>query len=162
MSKNHYVDNAKFYEALREYRSTEGQPNRKPPSDYIGDCILLICRKFATKSNFWQYSYSDEMANDAVLDCVGAIDNFDCEKFKNPHAYFTKIAMYAFFRRIESEKEQAYLKVKSLDEAILDDPECGADRAEIKKITIELSSKYERKRSTRKSRGRRGPSRRIG
>jgi molybdenum cofactor biosynthesis enzyme MoaA len=38
--------------------------------------------------------------------------NFDPEKSKNPFSYFTQIIYYAFLRRIEKEKKQAYIKLK--------------------------------------------------
>jgi hypothetical protein len=40
--------------------------------------------------------------------------NFDPEKSSNPFSYFTQIIYYAFLRRIEKEKKQAYIKFKCL------------------------------------------------
>lgn len=45
--------------------------------------------------------------------------NFDPEKSKNPFSYFTQIIYYAFLRRIEKEKKQAYIKLKMTE--IMDD-----------------------------------------
>ncbi len=45
--------------------------------------------------------------------------NFDPDKSKNPFSYFTQIIYYAFLRRIEKEKKQAYIKFKMTE--MLDD-----------------------------------------
>ena len=42
--------------------------------------------------------------------------NFDPEKSKNPFAYFTQMIYYAFLRRIEREKKQAFIKFKLMEE----------------------------------------------
>lgn len=56
------------------------------------------------------------MVGDAIENAVRAVnnDNFDTEKYTNPHAYFTQIMYFAFVRRIEKEKKQSYVKHKSL------------------------------------------------
>ena len=43
--------------------------------------------------------------------------NFDPEKSKNPFSYFTQIIYYAFLRRIQKEKKQAYIKYKAVEAA---------------------------------------------
>ena len=47
--------------------------------------------------------------------------NFNPEKSKNPFAYFTQIIYYAFLRRIEREKKQAYVKYKAAQMSDMDD-----------------------------------------
>ena len=48
------------------------------------------------------------------------INNFDPKKGENPFAYFTQIAFIAFFRRINTERKESYIKAK-LVEGMLDD-----------------------------------------
>jgi len=111
----HYIDNKTFYEAIRQHRdnvkktSEEGKPKPIVPN-YIGRCILLIANRLATKPNFINYSYKDEMISDGVENCIMYIDNFDPDKSTNPFAYFTQIIYFAFLRRIQKEKKHLYIK----------------------------------------------------
>jgi hypothetical protein len=41
--------------------------------------------------------------------------NFNPRKSKNPFSYFTQIIYFAFLRRIEKEKKQAYVKLKATE-----------------------------------------------
>lgn len=110
--KNIYVDKIEFHEALIKYKKGEGG---KKVEDYIGKCILDICNGLSKKSNFSGYTYIDEMRADGVENCIMAIDSYDVNnKSKNPFWYFSKIACYAFLRRLEKEKTQAYIKHKNV------------------------------------------------
>ena len=111
----HYIDNKTLYEAIKKYRESirtaeeEQKPKPRVPN-YIGECILLIANRLATKPNFINYSYKDEMIADGIENCVMYIDNFDPEKSTNPFAYFTQIIYFAFLRRIQKEKKHLYIK----------------------------------------------------
>ncbi len=111
----HYIDNKTFFEAIKKHRENiklaevEGRPKPIIPN-YIGSCILMIANRLATKPNFINYSYKDEMISDGVENCIMYIDNFDPEKSNNPFAYFTQIIYFAFLRRIQKEKKHLYIK----------------------------------------------------
>jgi len=82
---------------------------------YIGECILLLSRKIATKSCFSGYSFIDEMISDGVENCIQyGITNFDPSKKANAFSYFTQIIKWAFIRRIQKEKKQQYIKLKNM------------------------------------------------
>ena len=110
-----YIDNKTFYEAIKKYKDTvkaavaEGKPKPILPN-YLGECILLIANRLATKPNFINYSYKDEMIADGIENCIMYIDNFDPDKSTNPFAYFTQIIYFAFLRRIQKEKKHLYIK----------------------------------------------------
>lgn len=115
----HYIDNKKFYAALKEHRinrETAISLGESPPlvSNYIGECILAIANRFATKPNFINYPFKDEMIADGVENCITYIDNFDPAKSDNPFAYFTQITYFAFLRRIQKEKKHLYIKHQAL------------------------------------------------
>jgi hypothetical protein len=112
MAKNNYVDNKKFFEALVEFKKEVREDYIPPISPYIGKCFIDIANGLATKSNFMNYSYKDEMVCDGIENCISYCKNFNPEKSKNPFSYFTQIIYYAFLRRIEKEKKQAYIKHK--------------------------------------------------
>lgn len=61
------------------------------------------------------------MIGDAIENIIQYYRNFDPAKSKNPFAYFTQIAYYAFLRRILREKRQSYIKHKLIQNSdILD------------------------------------------
>src|SRR3974390_1501786 len=119
-TKKPYINNQKLYGVMCGYvtaRNTAKAKRQPLPAipNYVGECFMLICNKLSTKGNFINYSYRDEMISDAIENCVAAIDSFDPDKSKNPFAYFTQIAWYAFIRRITKEKKQTYIKHKNFE-----------------------------------------------
>ena len=113
----HYVDNAKFLEAMKEWKDqckdAEASGDEKPRiSNYIGECFLKIANGLSYRPNFINYSYRQEMISDGIENCLQYIHNFNPEKSKNPFAYFTQIIYYAFIRRIQKEKKQIQIKSK--------------------------------------------------
>lgn len=120
MKKKNYVNNKDLYDSIVAYNKQKeelGVDNVRIPN-YIGECIMLIGKRLASKGNFAGYSYKDEMISDGVENCLGAVDYFDTERTKNPFAYFTQIMWYAFLRRIQKEKRQHYLKLKNFKKQI--------------------------------------------
>lgn len=121
----HYVDNDAFYAALVERREQMKAhvPGTPPPriSNFIGECVLKIARKLSSLHYFnGKYSYSDEMIDRAVENCIRKIDKFDVDETKNPFSYFTQICYYSFISTIEEEKKNCYIKFRSLMDALSD------------------------------------------
>ena len=116
---NHYIDNEEFFHAMCAWKElvieAENVGESRPAiTDYIGDCFLKIAEHLAYKPNFMNYNYRDDMIGDGIENCLVYAHNFDPNKSKNPFSYFTQIIYYAFLRRIEKEKKQAYIKYKAL------------------------------------------------
>lgn len=148
IKRAHYVDNKLFYEAFKKYlpiiRSErkkhkllckellskgtleENLPSFKRPQtpeyEYIGECLLKIAEHLSHSPKFFPNYYNvfikEEMVGDALENCIQYLENFDPKKSKNPFAYFTQVAWYAFYRRITKEAKHAYIKQKSLESAI--------------------------------------------
>jgi hypothetical protein len=121
-----YVDNKQLYATILDYKANVKQAKEngtdKPQiPNYVGECILLIAQRLATKPNFINYSYRDEMISDGIENCISYFDNFDPAKSDNPFAYFTQIIYYAFLRRIQKEKKQVYIKHKTSEHSMLFD-----------------------------------------
>ena len=117
LNADHYVDNKQFLAEMikwkKEIREAEDSGDERPPvSNYIGECFLKIAERLCSKSNFMNYPYKDEMIGDGIENCLMYAHNFNPRKSKNPFSYFTQIIYYAFLRRIEREKKQAYIKFK--------------------------------------------------
>ena len=115
--KPHYVDNKKFLQAMIDWRETWPDEDNIPPvTNYIGECFLKIATHLSYRPNFINYTYRDEMISDGIENCLQYVKNFNPEKSKNPFAYFTQMIYYAFLRRIEREKKQAFIKFKLMEE----------------------------------------------
>lgn len=117
---NNYVDNKKLYTEMVKYVASYNEAKAKGEqaprvNNYIGECIWLIANRLSTDRKFIGYTYREEMIGDAIENCLRYLHNFDPDKSKNPFAYFTQIMYYAFLRRIEKEKRQAYIKYKSIE-----------------------------------------------
>lgn len=123
-SKKHYVNNKTLYEEMVKYREkllSSQEDGSSPPRipNYIGECMMMICKKLSTKPNFMNYSYREDMIADGIENCIASVNNFDPTKSTNPFAYFTQIAWNAFIRRIQFEKKQTYIKHKNYQNSFL-------------------------------------------
>lgn len=122
--KEHYVDNDKFLEEMKIYlkqvkhAKKQGEPT-PVLTEYLGDCIIKINNKLANRPNFISYTYRDEMILDGIENCLKSISNFSPKKSKNPFAYFSQIAFFAFVRRIQQEKKYLYKKYKCAEDLLL-------------------------------------------
>jgi len=121
----HYVDNAKFLEAMKEWKANcaEAEANGEPQppiTNYIGECFLKIANHLSYRPNFINYTYREEMISDGIENCLQYAGNFNPEKSKNPFAYFTQIIYYAFIRRIQKEKKQQHVKHKIIENMNVD------------------------------------------
>ena len=123
MPIKHYVDNKKLFAVMVKYKEAYNTHNAaqkknkrtlKVPQipEYIGECLLMIATRVASKPNFANYTFREDMVSDAIENCILYMHNFDPKKSQNPFAYFTQIIHYAFIRRIEREKKHSYIKYK--------------------------------------------------
>ena len=111
----HYVDNAKFLEAMIEYKAEYDnaiKKNKELPeiSEYLGSVFLKIAQRLSFRPNFINYAFKNDMISDGIENCLLYAHNFDPEKSHNPFSYFTQIIHHAFVRRIQKEKKQMHLK----------------------------------------------------
>lgn len=118
MAKRNYINNKDFLAAMVEYKRqvAEAEVNDLDPprvGNYIGECISQIAYRLATKPNFANYPFKEEMIGDGIENCLQYINNFNPDKSNNPFAYFTQIIWCAFLRRLEKEKKYLYTKYKA-------------------------------------------------
>lgn len=106
-----YVDNKKltkelgvWAKAARDKIDCGEKPDKM--TDYIAECVFLICNNMSFKSSFINYTYKEEMIGDAIENCVRYIKNFDIEKNQNAFGYVSTIAYYAFIRKIKKENKR--------------------------------------------------------
>lgn len=122
---DHYIDNDLFFTEMSAWRklvdaaNAAGTPH-PPVTHYIGECFMKIAEHLSRKPNFINYPYRDEMMSDGIENCLLYAYNFDPKKSSNPFSYFTQIIYYAFLRRIQKEKKQAYIKLKKIEMSNVD------------------------------------------
>lgn len=132
--KGHYVNNDELYEHMVKYCEERdraiAEGKEKPPVDnFIGECIMKIATHLSFRPNFINYSYRQEMINDAIDNCLTYIDSFDPKKSRSAFSYLTQICWCAFIRRLKIEKKQnlirgKYMMMSNLTDAMqLDDDE---------------------------------------
>lgn len=117
---DHYIDNQKFFQEMSAWKQGVNAANKSgtphpPVTSYIGECFMKIAENLSRKPNFINYPYRDEMISDGIENCLLYAYNFDPSKSSNPFSYFTQIIYYAFLRRIQKEKKQAYIKLKKIE-----------------------------------------------
>lgn len=140
----HYVDNGRLYQALVEYRA---QAEPRVMSDEIGVAIVKICNGLSLAHNFRNYSYRDEMVDDAIENVIYAVPFFDPAKSKNPFGYFTLVAWRAFIRRIQAEQKQNYIKHKNFEKNFI---ESGGTTGAPNEYSREVIEKFEKRLAEQK------------
>lgn len=148
---NDYINNEQLNHHLSiyttSYKKAKVNHTELPKiPEYVGESILLIARKLATKSNFGGYSYREEMIGDGVENCLRYLHNYNPEKTKNAFGYLTLIMWRAFVRRIQREQQESYTRHKMIlnnsdvFESILD--EMGSSMLD--SVSLEKSSEIVR------------------
>ena len=115
--KNQYVSNDEFWAALKRFNDSGLTLREHPDGNYIGDCIVKICTNLSYSANFIGYTYRDEFIEDAIENCIRYIKSFDPNKSKYAFTYFSKVAYYAFIRRLHTEKKQQDIKFKAMSDS---------------------------------------------
>jgi len=126
-----YINNQELCEHLKVYREAyfkakeAGEELPRIP-EYVGQAILLLTNRIATKRSFSSYSFLDEMISDAIENVCLYLHNYDPTKptqsgKPNAFAYLTKVIWWAFVRRINYEKRQQYLLYKNSMNQMIED-----------------------------------------
>ena len=119
--RNNFVNNQDLLTAMIEYKKAyeiaKKKKERAPIPEYIGKCFLIMSQKMSNHRWFMNYTqhWKEEMIGDAVENCCMYLYNFDPEKSPNPFAYFTQVIYYAFRRRLDKERKQQYIKLKTTE-----------------------------------------------
>lgn len=135
-SSVYYVDNKRFYQEMKIYidlcREAEEQDDEYPQiPNYLGECFYKIATKLATKPNFANYSYKEEMIGDGIENCIHYVRSFNPDKYQNPFAYFTQVVWNSFIHRINKEKKQQYVKYKSMQNMVINNSNFTSQESDI-------------------------------
>lgn len=80
------------------------------PTNELVKMFMLLTDQYASKGNWFGYSYIEDMKAEALLTLCMNWEKFNHEKYDKPFQYFTSIIHNAFLICIRIEKKQAYLK----------------------------------------------------
>lgn len=109
----YYLKNEDFLDELKKYRKT------KVISDELVKMFYKLARKISNRSNFYLYTYKEDMIAESILTCIKYIDNFDPNISSNPFSYFTLTIINSFKAFLNMEKKQSNIK-KILKEQQID------------------------------------------
>lgn len=119
--KNHYVDAEKMSSEIVKHNKAvikAKKEGKEPPrvSPYIGECFYLLAKNIALKPNFSGYSDIDDMIQEACINCVRYIHNYQ-EGKGTAYTYFSRAVENAFINRIRinkkrRQKEKEYTKTQ--------------------------------------------------
>ena len=107
----HYVNNKEFTAELDKYsrkcRALMAKGKERPEmSRYLGECIIKMANRLSLRPNFVNYSYRDEMVQDAILAAIKYAYRFDGDRFNNGFAFVTQILFSHMVQRIKKEKKK--------------------------------------------------------
>ena len=110
--KNYYINPKRLYTELVKFYEARQRGEDPAISEYIGQCIILINQKIASRPNFSSYTFLQDMVADGILHCTAAVTKFN-PNYPNAFGYFSTVAWRAFLQRIADEKKQNYTKHKN-------------------------------------------------
>jgi DNA-directed RNA polymerase specialized sigma subunit len=106
--KKNYLNNK---DLLAEVIKSKEQ---KQMNDKLALMLTMLCKKYAKKGNFANYSYNDDMQGYAMLMLVKTWNSFDPAKSNNPFAFFTQCIKNSFIQYLNHEKRQSSVKNETL------------------------------------------------
>lgn len=120
------------------FSTSHGQMTNK-----LGNMILELCKRNGRKSNWRNYSYLEEMQNNAALQLSQVGLQFNESRGQNPFAYYTQVVENSFTRVLNLEKRNQDIRddilqdsgyMPSFSRQMLDEADQQAARAEQEKI----------------------------
>ena len=78
--------------------------------------FMKMCDRYATKYNWRNYTYNDEMRGQALLQLSHVGLKFNESKSNNPFAYYTATIGHSFTRVLNTEKEHQVLRDNILEQ----------------------------------------------
>jgi hypothetical protein len=79
-------------------------------SEELGRMLLLIAKNLSNKGNFINYTWKEDMVQEAALTCCKYLKNFDLKKSNNPFSYITTICTHAFVNYINKQRKHSDIK----------------------------------------------------
>lgn len=140
----HYVRNKDLIPEIAKMVENDGLL-----SEELGRMLLLIAKNLSNKGNFINYTWKEDMIQEAVLTCCKYLKNFDLEKSKNPFAYITTICNHAFVNYINRQKKHSDIKDRCFNnrEFVVDDESLTYSNKAIDYTVMSREQKKKKKKS---------------
>ena len=103
-----YIDNKKLLELIGDYHKT------KFASEELHVLMYNLAKNIASKSNWKDYTWKEDMISDAYLKCILKLDKFDMDR-DNAFGYFTTLINNFYIDVVKKYKKSEKLvdKLKS-------------------------------------------------
>lgn len=98
--KTIYLNNKELLSAFVEAKEVGKLTNR------LAAMFQLLCARYATKGNWVNYSYNEDMQAYAILMLTRTWYKFNPEKSNNPFAFYTQCVKNSFLQYLRVEKKQ--------------------------------------------------------
>lgn len=135
--RNHYINNETFTKAVvqwqKDFIENSEKAYRSKTYNFIGECIMLLCKKLVNMPRFFSYSYKDQFVSDAILDCVQRLQNFD----------YLFPAKLADRMRREMNNELKFYAEQEWSKKVITDHLQGKLERKIKKMSKSTAEKYQ-------------------
>ncbi|USV40874.1 RNA polymerase sigma factor [Xanthomonas phage BUDD] len=125
---NHYVDKQALYADLCEWKirkDTAIAEGRKAPPlpDSVGDAIMKVAEGQASRPNFRNYTYIEEMKGEGIIAAVRAMNSFDPKRLGkngevNPFGFISLCVWRAFLGYIAYEKKLQKTKMDMMTDPV--------------------------------------------
>lgn len=149
--KEFYVNNNQLYEAYSKWYDEveKGTTTFQDIPPFIVDSMISIATRTTYNHKFVNYSYRDDFISDGLYDCIRFAKNFKLTytskktgefKLGNAFSYLTTICINAFYRRIDKEHKETYVKSKIVTDNIFGEflDQINADDTDYKNQYIEF------------------------
>lgn len=114
-----YNEICKWQDALRDAKQRSLPEPQMPRC--IGEAIIRIAERLATRWNFRNYTWIEDLKGAGVLAAVRAVKLFDRNHAKrNPFGFLTFVIWRAFVTTIKIEKKEHAFKMDMLTDASID------------------------------------------
>jgi DNA-directed RNA polymerase specialized sigma subunit len=104
LKKSMYLTNKSLLPAVVEAKEKGVMTNK------LATMLQLLCSKYASKGNFVNYTYNDDMQAYAMMMLVRTWKSFDLNKSNNPFAFFTQCIKNSFKQYLNLEKKQRTIR----------------------------------------------------
>lgn len=85
-------------------------------TDKLAHMLQTLCKRYASRGNFANYTYNEDMQAYAMMMLVRTWNSFNPEKSNNPFAFFTQCVKHSFVQYLNQEKRQRVVKDELLVE----------------------------------------------
>jgi hypothetical protein len=99
-----YLTNASLLEAVIKSKKAGQMSNE------LALMLMLLSKRIASKSNFANYSYKEDMIAEAMCNLAKHALKFDENKSNNPFAFYTSAIMHSFYQFLNTEKKHRNIR----------------------------------------------------